>query len=98
MGLSISDRSESSNKLAKMISGIKVANLRDVYKNCESSVDRSRNIASNVTMAKIVRTNKLPSSPPPPAPDTVFPYSGQPLRAPLNVKDGGRFVVVVCKV
>ena len=31
MGLSISDRSESSNKLAKMISGIKVANLRDVY-------------------------------------------------------------------
>ena len=46
MGLSISDRSESSNKLAKMISGIKVANLRDVYKNCESGVDRSRNIAS----------------------------------------------------
>ena len=38
MGLSISDRSESSNKLAKMISGIKVANLRDVYKNCESGV------------------------------------------------------------
>ena len=46
MGLSISDRSESSNKLAKMISGIKVANVWDVYKNCESGVDRSRNIAS----------------------------------------------------
>ena len=29
-----------------MISGIKVANLRDVYKKCENGVDRSRNIAT----------------------------------------------------